>query len=280
VRTAELRHGSRSSWGVRTTLGRERLGAVLRSGSSASVRVGKPTCRWCGSSIVRGSRGLIVRRSLLLGVAAFLAVSVVGMSWAFAVTKSPGLLAPSDLPGSFQQTAPPVPFTQTTALTVDAKACTESLQPVASPISGVQASFARVGAPTGSLALIENVQVYRNARDAAKMFAHDAKNHAARLKCGTVGFIPQGSTTPGGTTAYQTAPFPKIGAGAYLESSGAPGTVNTNTSVTFVSGPYVVRIGTFGGTDPLTTADLKKIAPRALKRLRKPTPDTSTATTR
>jgi hypothetical protein len=139
--------------------------------------------------------------------------------------------------------------------------------------------FARTVATPGSVALIESVISYPSARAATVDFALDARSHTARLKCGTLGFIPPGGTTAKGTTAYQTAKFPKIGGGAYYESSGVPGTADTNAAVTFVSGPYIVRLGTFGGTNPVTITDLKTIAPRALKRLPIPTPIPPTTTT-
>jgi len=221
-----------------------------------------------------------MRRSLMLGAAAILGVTLWAAPAAFAATKPPGLLTPGDLPGGFQLAAAPTPFTQGTALTVDAQACTETLAPVVSPVSGVQETFTRVGAPTNSIALLENVLVYPNAKAAKATFTRDLANHAARLKCGTVAYIPKGATTPGGTTPYQGAKFPKIGNGAYLESTGTPGTSQTNASVTFVSGPYVVRLARFGGTDPLTTADFEKIAPRALTRLRKPAKPAATTTTK
>ena len=219
-----------------------------------------------------------MRKALLAGGVLLLGLGIVGISSAFAATKSPGLLRVGDVPGSFQQYAAPIAYTETTLLAVDAQACTETLQPIASPVGGVEASFVRVGAPAGSLTLIEAVLVFPNAKAAASTFALVSKDHAARLKCTTVGFIPQGSTTSGAPTMYQEAKFPKIGAGSYLESSGAPGTVDASAVVTFVSGPYLVRLGTFG-TDPITTTEFQKIAPRALKRLPVPTPIPPTTTT-
>ena len=212
-----------------------------------------------------------LRRSILVGVV-LMGLSAFGMPAASAATKSPGLLQTTDLPGSFQQSSGPIAYATPTALVVTPSACTETTRFAAAALGGVEIVFARTGATPGSIALIESVISFRSAKAAAKDFALDAKSHKARMKCGTLGFIPPGSATVGGSTTYQTAKFPKIGSGVYYESSGVPGTASTNTAVTFVSGPYIVRLGTFGGTNPLTVTDLKTIAPRALKRLPIPTP--------
>ena len=104
------------------------------------------------------------------------------------------------------------------------------------------------------------------------------KDHAARLKCATVGFIPPGQTTVVATTSYQGAKFPKVGSGSYLESSGTPGTANTSTAVVIDSGAYIVSVRTFGA-DPITVKDLQTIAARAVKRLPVPTAIPATTTT-
>lgn len=226
-----------------------------------------------------GIRGGIVRKALMVGVAVFLGLSVLGMPGAFAVTKSPGLLHASDLPGRFQLSAGPTAYASPSAPVVTASACTETTQVEATALGGVSIAFARVGAAPGSYALIEGVVSFPNAKAAAKEFALESKSHRARMKCGTLGFIPLGSTTAKATTTYQSAKFPKIGGGSFYESSGTPGTVNTNAVVAFVSGAYIVRLGTFGGTHPLTITDFKTIAPRALKRLPIPTPIPATTTT-
>jgi hypothetical protein len=211
-----------------------------------------------------------VRTAWMVGGAVVIGLSILGTVSAFAVTKSPGLLRTSDLPGGLQQSGPPVAFAHPAVLLVSVPACTETSQVDPSALGGVEIAFARVGAPTGDVTLIEAVVSYPNARTAASAFTQRLKDHAARVKCVTVGFVRQGVLA--GSTRYQGAKFPKVGGGSYLESSGTPGTVNTNTVVRFVSGPYVVALGTFGGTNPLTVADFKTIAPRALRRLPIPTP--------
>jgi hypothetical protein len=218
-----------------------------------------------------------VRKAWMVGGAVVIGLSILGTVSAFAVTKSPGLLRPSDLPGGLQQSGPPIAYANPAALLVSVPACTETSQVDTAALGGVEIAFARVGAPTGDVTLVEAVVSYPNAKTAASAFAQRLKDHAARVKCATVGFVRQG--VPAGSTPYQGAKFPKIGGGSYLESSGTPGTVNTNTMVRFVSGPYIVALGTFGGTNPLTVAALKTIAPRALRRLPIPTPVPPTTST-
>jgi hypothetical protein len=219
-------------------------------------------------------------RAVVVGLAVTLAGLVVaGVAAADAVTKAPGLLRLSDLPGSFQISGGPTTYVNPAVLRVDAQACTETIEVDPSALGGVQIAFARVGAPRGDLTLAERVVSFSNAKMATAAFVQRSKDHAARIKCGKLGFVQPGKTTVTGTTTYQGGKFPSVGGGSILESSGTPGTVNTNTSVTFVSGNYIVGLTTFGGTDPLSVKDFKLIAPRALKRLPHPTSITPTSTT-
>jgi hypothetical protein len=216
----------------------------------------------------------------VVGLAAMLAGLIVAdVAAADAVTKAPGLLRPGDFPGSFQITAGPTTYLNPAVLRVNAQACTETIEVDPSALGGVQVAFARAGAPRGSIALAERVVSFSSAKMATAAFVQRSKDHAARLKCATLGFVQPGKATVSGTTTYQGGKFPAVGGGSILESSGTPGTVNTNTIVTFVSGNYIVGLTTFGGTDPLSVKDFKLIAPRALKRLPHPKSITPTSTT-
>jgi hypothetical protein len=220
-----------------------------------------------------------VRRALVVVGVVVVALGAVGTVAASAAPKSPGLLQASDLPGGLQPNGTPGAYPNPAVLAVTAATCTETTQVDPSALGGVQLTFARPAAASSTVTLGENVVVYPTAKAAATAFAQRARFHAARLKCGTLGFVRPGGTAVTGTTSYQGGKFPKIGGGSYLESSGTPGTVNTNTNVTFVSGPYLVGLTTFGGTSPVTVAEFRSIAPRALKRLpvSTPIPTTSTA---
>lgn len=219
-----------------------------------------------------------MQRVLIVVGVVVVVLGAVGTVAASAATKSPGLLQARDLPGGLQSNGTPRAYPNPTVLAVTAPTCTETTQVDPSALGGVQVTFARRDAPTGMLTLAENVIVYPTAKAAATAFAQRAQFHTARLKCGTLGFVRPGATAVSGTTSYQGGKFPKIGGGSYLESSGVPGTVNTNTSVTFVSGPYLVGLTTFGGTSPVTITEFRTIAPRALKRLPVPTPIPTTTT--
>jgi hypothetical protein len=223
----------------------------------------------------------MVRVKVLLGGAtvAFVFFASTGAPLA-AVTKPPGLLRTSDLSGSFAVIGAPTAFTAPGGtLVVDPTACTEIGQVDAQSVGTGSIAFLRVGAPPGGISLIELVTLFPNAKAAAASFRERVKSHAARIKCGTVGFIQALGASPSGTTKYSTVKFPKIGSSSYLEIVGDPTTTSSEVSEKFVSGPYIVALNTFGGSLPPSIKELKTIAKRAVKRLPIPTaipPTTST----
>jgi len=208
------------------------------------------------------------------------AAIVLGAAAAFAATPAPGLLRATDLGASFELVGTPTAATgPRTVLTVDPAACTETLQADPQTLGVTGERFARVGAPQSSAALVELVTSYTTTKSAAASFKQRAKSLKARIKCGTVGFVPAGATTPSGTTKYTTVRFPKVGRGSYLLVTGDPGTTTSGMSVTLVSGPYVVQLNAFGGGQPPSVKELKAIAKRAVARLPVPTVIPPTTTT-
>ena len=208
-----------------------------------------------------------------------MAVVALGTPVAFATTKPPGLLRPSDFPGTFEVSGGPLTIAGGAGSSVDAKACREAAGArSASATGGVEVLFHQVGA-TQRNALIETVTSFRDAGGARQAFARAKKNEAIRLKCGTVAFVPPGGTTPGGITHYQgpKKKLPKIGEGSFIEIAGVRDTESSTTTAVFVAGPYLVTLFVPGlGVD---VKDLQAIAQHALKRLPVPTPVGSPTTT-
>jgi hypothetical protein len=185
---------------------------------------------------------------------------------AVAATASPGLLGVQDLPGSFQPPSAPTTYTSFNTNVVDPKTCNETPTDIVGMSGAVSVYFARTSGATSSPALFESVISFPNAKTAKAAMTLQAKSAAAGTKCGTVGFVPPGTTAPLGTVRLGQVKFPKVGATSFALGT-TPTGGSTLTTVTFLHGPYVVTISAPGTADAPSSTDLKTIVARAEKRL-------------
>jgi hypothetical protein len=219
-------------------------------------------------------------RAGIVGVIALLALAVPGASAvATAATKPPGLLRPKDLPGNLQQPQPAATFQSLSTPTVDAAACTETPASIGQANGAVSVQFSRVGDAAATIVLYENVAWFPSARVAKTVFARVAANNAAAVKCAALGFVPPKQTAPVDTVNVARVKFPKVGTASYAQTTGEATSTNHPTLVGFVSGPYIVLMGTTGPGQALSLKDLETSAARAQKRLPFSTPIPATTTT-
>jgi hypothetical protein len=178
--------------------------------------------------------------------------------------KAPGLLRAADLAGAYRQATPnTITLSPGDVLTVlmDPAACTETNAPIARVLRAVDIVFT----PAGSkVSVSEVVSSFVDATTAKSAFDKLAKDETARIKCGTVKFVPPGQTVPTQTTRYQRIKLPAIGAGAFGDQGIY--TSVTQASVTFVSGAYLVQL-VFPVDSALGVKTIGAIAVRAQRRL-------------
>jgi len=202
-----------------------------------------------------------------------------GTTAASAATKPPGYLRPQDIPGNFQQVALPTTYATFSGPVVDSATCTETPKSFDGVSGALNVYFSRVGATPPTTALYEFVVSYVNAKAAQASFRAQAASAAAGAKCGTVGFVPPGTTAAIDTQKITALKVAKAGTGTFAHTTMSSSATLPVTSVTFVRGPYVVTVGTPGVADAPTAKDLAKVVARADKRLPVSTPIPSTTST-
>ncbi len=205
-----------------------------------------------------------------LAVAVVVAVTLGPAGIVGAATKAPGLLATSDLPSGFLSVVPATTVPNPTVLVTDAATCSQTLQPVTGSVGGWLIQFTPGGAPNALPSVTELVLGYTSAAAARASFAKRSASHRARLKCGTVALRTAGSSTPTASVAYQTAKFRAVGRGHFAEQSQTTGTTTPYTSVTFLSGTYVVGLTFSEGAQALSLGATEALAVRAAHRLKAP----------
>jgi len=195
------------------------------------------------------------------------AILTFGAMPADATTQPPGLLRPTDLPDRLGQTQPARALPAITTVAVDARACTETPRRVTGGRGALVVQFSQPGDAAATTVLFEDVASFRSPRVARAAFSRLAKSAAAAATCGTLGFVPPGKTAPTSTVEVTRVEFPKIGSGSYAQTSGPPSAVNPVTTAAFVSGAYIVIVGTTGTPDAPSVHTLETIVGRARQRL-------------
>jgi len=181
-----------------------------------------------------------------------------------AAATPPGLLVVTDLPGTFVDAAPTTDTTFS-ALVVDPKACTETPVPIAGLTGAQSVVFGRTGTAT-PVAVSESVVSFPSARLARAAFAQQSKSAKAGVACGSVGFVPPGSTAPISNVAIAAVKSP-LSKSTSFATSASPTPATVTNFVTFVQGPSLVTVGATAGPDGLSAADLKTVVGHARQRL-------------
>jgi hypothetical protein len=184
-----------------------------------------------------------------------------------AATKPPGLLRPTDLRQRLEQTQRPRASPTITAVAVDPRACTETPRQLSGTLGARVVQFSRPGDAAATTVLFEDVAWFPSAQLARSAFSVLATSNAAAVKCGTLVFVPPTPATPSATVRVARVEFPRIGSGSYAQTSGALTAVNPVTTVAFVSGAYVVIVGTTGAPGAPSVHALASIVARARARL-------------
>jgi hypothetical protein len=203
--------------------------------------------------------------------AVVVAVLVLGRGGlAGAATKGPGLLAKSDLPSGFLSVVPATTVPDPTVLVTDAATCSQTLQPVTGSVGGWLIQFTPGGAPNALPSVTELVIGYHSAAAARASYAKRSASHTARLKCGTVALRTDASSAPTASVTYHSAKFRAVGRGHFAEQSETSGTTTPYTSVTFLSGTYVVGLTFSDGSQAMSRGATETLAARAAHRLKSP----------
>ena len=202
---------------------------------------------------------------MLCGIAC-VALGIGGTLPAAAVTKAPGLLGIEDLPGSFQQVAPPTTLPSFNTVVVDQKTCNETVRPIAGISGAVSVFFARTGVTTDRDTVSEYVLSFPDAKTAKVAFALEARSATAGAKCRMVGFVPPGTTTPVSIVNLAHIKFPKVGSASVALGTTPTGGL-TLTTVTFLRGPYIVIVSTPGTPEAPSRQELQTIVTRAERQL-------------